>query len=182
MEFDDIIKDLQNGENMGGVAMKGYYGAHADVATWPVKPTNPATLAAAGALTGSIEMKEGKRMYEFDITDDTGELVIDPVGELDGKSFIMRYRFFQPGLQEKILGLLNATKNKNMVFIVPDNNGCYFVLGDALRAATFQGSPDGAGTAKETAGRRGVSFEFAYKTSNVYQYKGTIPLTVAVES
>ena len=52
-------------------------------------------------------------------------------------------------------------------------------MGDAMRAAIYQGSPDGNGTGKTTADRKGMSAEFTYKTSNVYIYTGTVPLTIA---
>ena len=179
MELADITKDLFNGENMGGIGMKIYYGLFEDVASWPTKPTNATTLEDLGKLTGSVVMKPGKRMFEMYVTDDTGEFKMESVGELDGKSFVMHLSLFNPGLKAKLLGLLNILKNGNAFFIVPDNNGQKFLMGDAIRAAIFTGSPDGAGTGKETAGRRGISMEFVYKTSNVYVYEGSVPLTVA---
>jgi hypothetical protein len=91
----------------------------------------------------------------------------------------MHLSLFNPGLKPKLLGLLNSVKNDNLVFIVPDNNNQKFLMGDAVRAAIFTGSPDGAGTGKETAGRRGISMEFVYKTSNVYVYEGSVPLTLS---
>lgn len=180
MDFQDINKNLINGENMGGIAQTIYFGLHADVLTWPTKPTQAVDdLEALGVLTGDIAMKPGKRMFEMYITDDTGELQMETVGEKDGKSFVMHLRLFHPGLLQKILGFRNATKNENMVFVVPDNNGQYFVMGDALRPATLESDGDGAGTGKETASRRGVGMEFTYKTSNICAYTGTIPLTPA---
>jgi hypothetical protein len=179
MDLTDITKDLFQGENMGGIGMKIFFGLYSDVATWPTKPTNAATLEALGTLTGDITMKPGKRMFEMYVTDDTGEFKIETVGELDGKSFVMHLSLFNPGLKPKLLGLLNSVKNDNLVFIVPDNNGQKYLMGDAIRAAVFTGSPDGAGTGKETASRRGISMEFVYKTSNVYVYQGSVPLTVA---
>jgi hypothetical protein len=179
MDLTDITKDLFQGENMGGIGMKIFFGLYSDVASWPTKPTNATTLEALGKLTGDITMKPGKRMFEMYVTDDTGEFKIETVGELDGKSFVMHLSLFNPGLKPKLLGLLNSVKNDNLVFIVPDNNNQKFLMGDAVRAAIFTGSPDGAGTGKETAGRRGISMEFVYKTSNVYVYEGSVPLTLS---
>ena len=179
MNFQDIQKNLKDGENMGGISQTVYFGLWADVETFPSKPDNPADIEAAGKLTNDIVMKAGKSMFSMYITDDTGELEIEPVGEKDGKSFVMHLRFFTPGLRDKILGFMNATKNENLVFIVPDNNGQKFLMGDALRPATFEGSDDAMGTSKETAGRRGISMHFTYKTSNVYDYPGNVPLTAA---
>lgn len=180
MEFQDISKNLHQGENMGSISQTIYYGLHSDVATWPTKPTGATTLEELGALTGNITMKPGKRLFKLYITDDTGELENEIVGEKDGISFIQHLRFFHPGLMARILGFMNAVKNDNMVFVVPDNNGQYFVLGDAIRPATLEGSDENNGTSKETAGRRGVSMHFTYKTSNIFEYTGTIPLTPAV--
>lgn len=179
MDFIDILKDLPDGENMGGLPQKIYFGLHADVATWPTKPTAPANIGEQAVLVGDLQMKSGKKMFEMYITDDTGEFKIEPVGEVDGKSFVERLSFFHPGLSSKILGFMNAAKNENLVFIVPDNNGNHYLMGDALRPAIFSASPDGVSTSKETAGRRGASMEFTYKTSNVYLYDGSIPLTLA---
>lgn len=177
--FTDINKNLIDGENMGGISQTIYFALHEDVETWPTKPDNPQTLDELGVLTGSIEMKAGKKMHKLYITDDTGELNFEPVGEQDGKSFVIHLSLFHPGLNPNVLGLLNKVKNDNMVFIVPDNNGAYFLMGDATRPATFVSGAEGVGTGKETAGRRGVGMEFVYKTSNLYQYEGDIPLTEA---
>jgi hypothetical protein len=179
MDLADITKDLQGG-NMGGIAMKVFYGLWKDVLTHPTVPSNPATLEENGKLTGAVIMKPGKRMFQIDITDDTGELENEPVGPADGHSFIQHLRFFSPGLQAKMLGFMNATINEDLVFIAPDNNGRYFYLGSELRPATFMGSPDEKGTGKETASRRGQSSEFVFKTKGLYEYVGTVPLTIAV--
>ena len=179
MEFTDLNKNLVNGENMGGIAQTVYFGLHDDVATFPTKPAAPATLEAAGVLTGDIVMKTGKKMFKMYLTDDTGEFQIEPVGPKDGKSYVLHLKLFHPGLSKKVLGFMNATKNENLVFVVPDNNGNSYVMGDALRPATYEGPGDGAGTGKATADARGIGMEFTYKTSNVFVYDGNVPLTEA---
>ena len=80
MDFTNINKDLNNGQNMGGIAQVAYYCAWDDVLTFPTKPTAPATIEENGTLTGNIVMKTGKQMHEIYITDDTGEFDIEPVG------------------------------------------------------------------------------------------------------
>ena len=179
IDFSDIDKNLPNGENMGGITQKVYFGYHADVAEFPTKPTSPTTLDTSAALTGDLVMKAGKRLFELYLTDDTGEFKIEPVGEVDGKSFITRLTLFHPGLQKKILGFMNAAKNENLVFIVIDSNENVFLMGDEMRPAVYAGSPDGGGTGKTTASRAGMSAEFTYKTANILVYEGNIPLTEA---
>lgn len=179
IEFTDILKNLTNGQNMGGIAQKVYYGWWDDVLTFPSRPTSPTTVEANATLTGDLVMKPGKKLFELYLTDDTGEFEIETVGELDGKSFVEHLRLFHPGLKKKILGFMSAIKNENLVFIVQDNDDQYYLMGDAVRPAIFNGAPDSAGTSRETAGRRGMSMEFIYKTANVHVYDGSIPLTEA---
>ncbi len=174
--FQDIDKDLKDGQNMGGIPQVVYFGFHKDVETWPSRPENPSNVADLGKLTGSVVMKAGTNMFKLYLTDDTGELEMEPVGEKDGKSFVMHLRLFTPGLHDKVLGFMNASKNENLVFIVPDNNGFHYLMGDELRPATYEGADDVAGTSKETAGRRGMSMHFSYKTANLYEYTGDIPV------
>lgn len=180
IDFTDIDKNLPNGENMGGLVQKVYFGYHADVATFPTKTAAPATIEAAAELTGELTMKAGKRLFELYMTDDTGEFKIEPVGETDGKSFVQHLTLFHPGLQKKVLGFMNAAKNENLVFVVVDSDNQKYLMGDALRPAVFAGAPDGLGTGKGTSARKGVSMEFTYKTSNLYVFSGNIPLTPAV--
>lgn len=177
--FSDIDKNLVDGSNMGGISQQVFFGLHSDVLTWPTKPTSAATLEANGALVGDLVMKPGKSLYSLYLTDDTGEFRVEPVGEVDGKSFVEHLTLFHPGLRAKILGFINATKNENLVFVVPDNNGAKFIMGDETRAAKFEGPGDGQGTGKETAARRGMGMEFTFKTANLYEYTGNIPLTEA---
>jgi hypothetical protein len=179
MDFIDIPKNLPAGENMGGLIQKVFFAYHADVLTWPTKPIAPATVEENGVLTGELAMVTGKRFFEMYITDDSGELTFESVGEKDGKSFVVHLSFFHPGLQKKLLGFMNAAKNENLVLVAVDNNGQQFILGDQYRPATFEAAPDGSGTGKETASRRGISLEFTYKTANIYTYEGSVPLTPA---
>ena len=177
IEFTDLDKNLPSGENMGGLVQKVYFGYHRDVSAFPAKPTTPTTLETSSVLTGDLVMKAGKRLFEMYLTDDTGEFKIDSVGEVDGKSFVEHLTLFHPGLQKKILGFINAAKNENLVFVVVDSDGQKYLMGDALRSAVYAGAPDGAGTGKDAASRKGVSMEFTYKTSSIYVYTGNVPLT-----
>jgi hypothetical protein len=179
MDLEAIDKALENGSNMGGIAQYIYIAYHADILTWPTEPTAPANVTALGKLTGEVICKAGKRFFPMYLTDDTGEFKIESVGEVDGKSFVMKLSVFHPGLHDKILGFMNATKNENLAIIVVDNEGQQFLMGSPLRPAIYNGSPDNNGTGKATADRRGMSFEFIFKCKNVYEYTGNIPLTPA---
>ena len=180
---DDIDKNLPDGQNMGGIPQLVYFALQSDVLSWPTPPTTDTeniTMEKMGALVGDIKMKVGKKMNSFYITDDEGKLDFEGVGEKDGKSFIMKLRIYNPGLQSKLLGFINLAKNENLVFIAPDNNGNNFLLGDALRGAILD-SIDGMTTGQKTEERPGAGMIFSYKTANICQYTGTIPSAVVTE-
>ena len=179
IDFTTIDKNLPNGDNMGSLTQMVYFAYWRDVESFPTPPVNPTTLETASVLTGELVMKPGKRLWELYLTDDTGEYKMELVGEIDGHSFVNHLSLFHPGLQQKILSFMRAAKNENLVFVVIDSDGQKYIMGDSLRPAVLAGSPDGAGTGKTTAARKGVSMEFTYKTNNQFVYTGSVPLTGA---
>lgn len=178
IDFTDIEKNLPNGQNMGGIPQVVYYAKHSDVLSFPTIPSasGQTTLEKMGELIGDLQMKSNKTLHRLYVTDDEGKLDFESVGEKDGKSFVMKLRIYQPGLQCKLLGFINLAKNDSLVFIVPDNNGNFFLLGDTSRAACLD-SIDGMTTGQKTEERSGVGLIFAYKTPNIYRYVGEIPIT-----
>ena len=66
-------------------------------------------------------MKAGKRMFSLCITDDTGEFTIEPVGEIDGKSFVEHLSFFYLGLQKKmpVLSMFPIMEGVEIFYFVP---------------------------------------------------------------
>jgi hypothetical protein len=172
IDFVNIDKNLPGGENMGGLAQNCIFGYWNDVQAWPTAPAAPANIEADGVLTGDVIMKAGKRAFTFYSTDDTSELKMNPVGEVDGKSFEMVLTIFNPGLKKKILGFMNAAKNENLFFIVQDSDGQYYLLGDSLRAAKYDSGE--VGTGKATSDRKGVTLTFKFKTNNLRVYEGDV--------
>ena len=179
MDFADIGKLLTDGKNLGGLAQRIYFGLWMDVKTWPTEPTSPATLELAGAFTGDIEMKAGKRMFALYTTEDAAKLDINVIGSEAGKGYELLLHVFAPGLHKKLLGFMNATKNEDLVFIAKDSAGQNYLLGCEIRSAKFSAS-DGSGTGSTTDGRRGFGMTFAFRAANIYVYDGVIPLTEAV--
>ncbi|MEG0796802.1 MAG: hypothetical protein RR397_09925 [Odoribacter sp.] len=180
IDFTDIDKNLPNGENMGGLPQKVYFCAHSDVLTFPKSPSAAdaaMSLEKMGELAGDLILKTGKKLFSFYITDDQGKLDFEGVGEKDGKSFVEKLRIYNPGLQSKLLGFINLSKNESMVFLVPDNNGNHFLMGDPLRAAILD-SIDGMTTGQKTDELSGAGLVFTYKTANIFRYVGKIPSSV----
>ncbi|TSA25476.1 MAG: hypothetical protein D4R68_08805, partial [Ignavibacteriales bacterium] len=109
-------------------------------------------------------------------TEDAAKLEIRPIGEEGGKGYELLLSVFAPGLNKKLLGFMNATKNEDLVLIAEDSENQKYLLGCDIRSAKFSGG-DGSGTGSTTDGRRGLGMQFAYRAHSLYTYTGSVPLT-----
>ena len=155
--LDDINEamDCENQDNMGGIIPSVIFGYHADVATWPDYPKkteSPLSLEEAGTLVGDLVMKESCRAYKMDFTDELAEFKITDQGESGGESFLMDLNIISAKMRKKIFGFENATKGRKMFFIVTDNNGTNYLMGDKRRGA-LRASGDGATTGASSTAR-----------------------------
>jgi len=181
VDFVDILKNLPNGENMGGLAQTVIFGLWDDVSVWPTAPVAPDDVEEYAEWVGDVVMKAGKRAFTFYSTDDTSELQVNLVGETDGLSFEMRLNVFNPGLKKKLLGFIAAAKNENLFLIAQDNEGQYYLLGDSKRAAKMVAG-EGIGTGKATADRKGANLSFVFKTNTPRVYVGDVTALISASS
>lgn len=181
MDFVNIDKNLPNGENMGGLTQTVIFGLWDDVAAWPTEATTPANVEPYAEWVGDIVMKAGKKAFTFYSTDDTAALGVNLVGETDGMSFEMTLDVFNPGLKKKLLGFIAAAKNENLFFIAQDNEGQYYLLGDARRAAKMIAGGS-IGTGLKTADRKGAGLKFVFKTNVPRVYIGDVATLVSTGS
>lgn len=174
VDFSDLPKNLINGDNMGGIVTdKIFYGKWDDVLQWPTLAEAPASLDDLGQWTGDIIMKSSKAMYEIYATENTGFVTINSVGEQDGLSMEVAFGFFVPGIDKKTLGFLRNAKNEGMFFLPRDNEGQYYLIGDELRAARMVPGEAG-GTGTETSARKGITFNYMYRTNGLCHYSGNV--------
>lgn len=183
--FDYIdIPRFSEGDNMGGTGTKFYFALAEDVDVWPTLPTwaAAATLDELQVLTGLLTMKTSKNFFTGYMTQDTGQITSADQGEVDGVSQKHTFKFFHPKMAAKLLGFIRATNNKPMVFVVPDANGTYFMIGSEQFPAMKDPSGE-SGSAEGTAGRSGATLNFtSYGNGPVPILPDTIevPLTPAV--
>ena len=167
--FEEITKDLGSG-NMGGAQRSITYGRWADVLTWPVAN---ATVGHEGESDGNVEMAVGANAYHIIATEETVDVKIGLQGELDGKSQLSTLSFFHPKVRAKLLNFMNAIQNEDMFFIVNDNNGVSYLLGDAERGANITTADLTTGT--KYSDRNGATLTFTYPSKQILAYTGTDP-------
>lgn len=177
-DLDDINNNLGCEGNSPGVAQRVIYGYCEDVATWPKSPTpktvgeavTPLTLEEAGVWVGDLVMNDKKRAFAFDFTADTGNLKIAPGGQVDGTSFTYTLTIVKAQISKKVLGFMNAASGKKMFMLVQDENGVWYLLGNARRGVTIGG--DGADTGTSGDDRNQTTLTFAFRNGKALAYEG----------
>lgn len=181
ISLEDIANDLGHG-NVAGIVPELIYGYHEDVLTWPTEPeaavvagvTTPLSMAAAGALVGDLIMKTGTKAFKMEFTDDAGQFSIGTVGEKDGISAEMTLDIVKAKIQKTILGFQNAAANRKMFFIVTDENGTTYLMGNKKRGASMVSGGDGAKTGTTGSDRNQVSLQFKFKCAQALVYEGDV--------
>ncbi|MDR2086527.1 MAG: hypothetical protein LBP72_05070 [Dysgonamonadaceae bacterium] len=183
--YDTLIFNLENIDhslecsgNVPGIVQKLIYGYHADVATWPDEPMpvgdTPMSLEEAATLDDDVVMKAGTRAFTMEFTEDTGSLTINPVGETDGASMEYTLTLVKARLAKKVLGFMNAALGRKMFFIVQDENGVYYLMGNKRRGCTFVTGGDGATTGTTTSDRNQASLQFKFRAGRAFVYEGDV--------
>ncbi len=174
--LDDINEamDCSNMDNMGGIVPSVIYGYHEDVATWPDYPTKDAaalTLEEAGTLKGDLVMKTGCRAYKMEFLDEVSEFKITDQGETGGESYLYDLNIISAKMRKKIFGFENATKGRKMFFLVQDNNGTWYLMGDKRRGA-LRASGDGSTTGASSTARNQNTLHYTFTSPRKCVYEG----------
>lgn len=170
IDLQDIDSDLHCGDNTGGIVkVAAFY--HADVASWPKEPESPATLSDFGKLSGDLVMKSGKKAALIVLPQNKGNFTITEQGEMGGMSHQMELSIFQNGITAEMLGLMGATKNAKMGFLVMDSNGQKYLMGDKDTGA-MRDKGDGATTGTARTDLRSAGMKFIYPVNNPRIYTG----------
>jgi hypothetical protein len=145
-----------NNGNAGGTYPFIFVVKHADVngLTTTANPSNPDDIpvinyAGLSGLTG---------LKKIEITEQTGKVTDELIGDTDGKSFSSTLEFHVPGSSAKNLGFAAASKNARLVFIVPEENGTLRVVGNLVNPARFESFSADTGASRED--RKGGTYTF----------------------
>lgn len=165
------------GHNPGGTEEKVYYVEVSDIETMPSIAAAPTTPGEVVTIATDIVLKAGgKKFHELYITRDKGQLMSEGVGEIDGKSFVNKFSGFHPGSDPAMLGTAAMLNNGSFVFLVPEANGQYRIVGNLTKPAKCSASEVNTGAA--TADLAGWSFTVeAPALGPAPVYTGAIQLT-----
>lgn len=178
MDMDDPLPM----DNMGGTLSYIYIALAEDIETWPTEPDpDVATMDALQLLTGSLVCKTGKNFFKIKLEPEKCSITSEDVGPKGGVSQKHVLKIYKGDMAVKILGLIRATNNQELVFAVPDANGQMVFIGSEKFPARKM--PEGnAQTGEGPEGESGVAMTFvSYGNGPAYVLDDsvTIPITPA---
>jgi hypothetical protein len=161
MYLADFIKSC--GFNPSGTSTKAFFAPvsyFVTVATPDYQNiTNPEDLLT---ITDSHVFEQGKGFHVLNITDETGELQSNAVGEKDGRSFEHIFNGFVPNNDAHNLALLSQMANCPYILIIGEmkqEGMVYRQLGNAFRGA-YNSDDNNYTSGMASADRRGTSISF----------------------
>lgn len=170
-------------DNMGGTLAYIYVALEQDIETWPTE-ADPATatMDVLQVLTGSLVCKTGKNFFKTKLEPEKCIVSSPDVGPKGGISQKHILKIYKGDMSAKILGLIRATNNQELVFAIPDANGKMLFLGNQKYPARKM--PEGEATTGEgPEGESGVAMTFVSYGNGpvpVLDSSITIPTTPAV--
>ena len=162
-------------DNRAGVVNCILLGFADEVGTWPKLPApsgnTPLSLQKAGEWDGDIAMKNGCQLFELNFTDETGELKITDQGEKGGKSYLYELELSRAKMNATMFGFENAIKDRQLVILVRDRNGVWYLMGDEI-APAMKVDGDGSATGKAGTDQNRTSLKFQYTCPRKLVYVG----------
>lgn len=132
--LEDLARPTTCENVVSGMVPEFLVGLKDDVGSWPEKMTPETRTALSDHIQTTenslLEMKSGKRMFKISAKKGSAELKYELQGESGAKSFKAILECNIPGFRTKLLGLLSATANSELVILCKTRNGEIHLLGD----------------------------------------------------
>lgn len=100
-----------------------------DILGYPVVTDTPKSLTEAVQATGDFTLAADKYFYKVGIVKDNGKIEVENQGTDGAKTFSNKVTFAIPGTEEEATGFIDQMNNDEMIFLVPQRNGKYRIIG-----------------------------------------------------
>ena len=101
-----------------------------DILSYPAVSEAPADLKEAAQAKGDFVLAADKYFYKIGIVKNNGKIEVENQGTDGAKTFLNKVTMAIPGTEEEATGLINQMNNDEMVFLVPQRNGKYRIIGN----------------------------------------------------
>lgn len=109
--------------------------AKRDIVKWPELPdvsTESVDLAKLGTYTGDFTLAAEKKWLKIDLAMNKGNVECETQGDRPSRTFLNKLTAAYPGTSAQATGFCRLAVDDDMVFLVPQRDGQYRVLGNEM--------------------------------------------------
>lgn len=109
--------------------------AKRDIVKWPELPdvsTESVDLAKLGTYTGDFSLAAEKKWLKIDLAMNKGNIECETQGDRPSRTFLNKLTAAYPGTSAQATGFCRLAIDDDMVFLVPQRDGQYRVLGNEM--------------------------------------------------
>ena len=101
-----------------------------DIVTWPkIDRSTKVSLAEVPVYKGDFVLAADKQWHRLALIPNQGQLQVESQGTYGSKTFKVTATMNMPGTEEEASGYIAEANNDEMVYLVPQRNGKYRVVG-----------------------------------------------------
>ena len=132
----DLYEDLpscRGQKSLPGTRNHMFMTRKANITTWPEWPDSEAEqLDAVAKLTGDFVLAADKKWVKIDLVPNQNNIASERVGTYGAYLFKNTYTAVVPGSEEKQTALASEMINDDVIFLVPQRNGKYRLIGNNM--------------------------------------------------
>ena len=137
------IEFCQGQKSLPGVRDYAYGIAKKDIVTWPtITREGKSDLGTIPVLTGAFTLAADKTWHRLDLIPDQSDIKTESQGNYGAKTFKVTATLVCPGTEEDITGYIAEANNDKMVYLVPQRNGKFRMIGSEGFTPTLTLSQD----------------------------------------
>ena len=146
-------------DNPGGTQTIAFYAPLSAFAAGgiPKVPANPTDFATSITIPTEFVFNSQEGFRKIYLTEDTGMVEDEGVGEKDGKSWRNKFKLFHPGSKAAALGFARWINNTGCIFLVKEADGQVRIVGSEQFPAKVDANT--ITTTETTDGRKGMTME-----------------------
>ena len=152
----ESLRYCQGTKIIPGVRDHVYAIAKRDIVTWPTLPavaTESVDLAKLATYSGAFVLASDKKWQRIDLSLNKGNIECETQGDRPSRTFLNKITLSYPGCTAQAVGFCRMAVDDDMVFLVPQRDGKYRVLGNEMfqtdvkpKVTTGEGTTTAGGT------------------------------------
>lgn len=145
------VQFCQGKKSLPGIRNHVYGCSKRDIVKWPkIDRSEKASLAEVPVYKGDFALAADKKWHKLDLIPNQGQLQVESQGTYGSKTFKVTGTFNLPGTEEDATGYISEANNDEMVYLVPQRNGKYRVVGSEAFTPELTLSQDTGQAATDT--------------------------------